>query len=406
MKKRLIIVGGGAAGVFAAATCSEWEVILLEKTRQLLAKVKISGGGRCNVTHHEFNPHQLIQNYPRGSQELLGPFHQFQPQDTVAWFKKHHVILKTEEDGRMFPITDSSETITSCLLSAARNNGVDIRCEQHITAIERADHEFIVHFNHGGILRGDALLLATGSSPQGHAWAASFGHTIVPAVPSLFSFNIGEGSSFALADLSGISLLDAELSFKEAPLKQRGNLLITHWGFSGPAALKLSAWAARFLHDKRYHVDLFINWVPSFTREEVLAALVDAKTHKPLKLLENENLFKLPQNLWKRLLHLSQVPEKTPLSHLSHQTLKQCAKQLTESSFPVRGKTTYKQEFVTSGGVDLKEIHFKRMESRLVPNLFFAGEILNIDGVTGGFNFQNAWTTAWLVTQALKSRSA
>ena len=400
-KKRVVIVGGGAAGIFAAVVLAEsannLEVIVLEKTRQLLSKVRISGGGRCNVTHSQFDPKKLTSHYPRGNKELLGPFHAFQPQDTIAWFNRHGVELKTEEDGRMFPITDHSSTIINCLLEAAKNNGVIIRSEHSVRSLEKTENGFKIFLEKQDPLECDYLILATGSTPHGHTLAASMGHTIIPAVPSLFTFNV---PTSALLDLAGIAVLDAELSLKSLSYKQRGNLLITHWGFSGPAALKLSAWAARDLHACNYKTELMINWVPSMKNEEVYNALLSIKKNKPSKFLENENLFQLPSNLWKRLAAIG-----SPAGHLSDATLKKLSEVLSASVFAVDGKTTYKSEFVTCGGVHLKEVNFKTMQSRIVPRLFFAGEVLNIDGVTGGFNFQNAWTTAYLAANEISANA-
>lgn len=397
LKKRVVIVGGGAAGIFAAAILAEatdeLEIVVLEKTRQLLSKVRISGGGRCNVTHSQFDPKKLAGNYPRGGKELLGPFHTFQPENTIQWFNNHGVELKTEEDGRMFPVTDHSATIINCLLDAAKHGGVHIRNEHSICGIERKEKGFSLLLEKQEKMECDYLILATGSHPLGHKLAASLGHTIVPAVPSLFTFNVPTSK---MLDLAGIAVPDAELSLKGIPFKQRGSLLITHWGFSGPAALKLSAWAARDLHACNYQTELYINWVPSASKEEVLNALISCKKQKPLKTLDQENPFGLPLNLWKRLLTLSNIQPAAPMGHIANANLQKLGEQITASAFLVEGKTTYKSEFVTCGGVELKEINFKTLESRLVPHLFFAGEILNIDGVTGGFNFQNAWTTAFL----------
>lgn len=397
--KRLVIIGGGAAGIFAAAVCAEKtkrvEVIVLEKTRQLLSKVRISGGGRCNVTHAQFDPKKLTSNYPRGSKELLGPFHTFQPQDTIAWFASHGVELKTEEDGRMFPVTDHSSTIINALLDAAKEGGVDIRTEHGVRSIEKLDGRFRIELDGRDPIDCDYVLLATGSTPHGHQMAASLGHTIVPSVPSLFTFNT---PTSPLNDLSGIVVEDVEISLEKSAFKQRGPVLITHWGFSGPAALKLSAWAARDLHDCNYRTQLYINWIPSYDKE----LLFRLKTEKPQKTLEAENPFHLPMNLWKRFLALCEIPQ-TTLGHLSKKDLTRLVETLTRFPFQVEGKTTYKQEFVTCGGVNLKEVDFKTMESRLVKNLFFSGEVLDIDGVTGGFNFQNAWTTAYLAATCISN---
>ncbi len=358
--KKIAIIGGGAAGIFTAALCKEFllesEVTVFEKTKQLLSKVRISGGGRCNVTHAAFEPKHLTTFYPRGNKELLGPFHKFQPQDTINWFSRHGVTLKTEADGRIFPVSDSSETIIACLLRAAQ--GAEICTGARLERIAKKDTKFTLFFKDGE-KNYDEVIIATGSASEGHSLAASFGHTIVPPVPSLFTFHV---PTSPLLDLSGVSVPDVEISLKGTQFTQRGPLLLTHFGFSGPAALKLSAFAARYLHEKNYDHDLIINWAPDLT------SLDQKPAHIPL-------------SLWKRLLLLKQ-----PLNAFS------CR---------IQGKTLYKHEFVTSGGVCLKEVLFTSMESKLVSQLYFAGEVLNIDGVTGGFNFQNAWTTAFLAASSI-----
>jgi len=460
-KFTVIIVGGGAAGIFAAIACAahnpSCSVIVLEKTRQLLAKVRISGGGRCNVTHAAFEPKVLIQNYPRGSKELLGPFHHFGPKETVQWFEERGVVLKTEEDGRMFPVTDSSQTIINCLLAEAKKFNVDIRLEQQLLSIQNKGRYFEIVCENQPPLSADALILATGSHPQGYSFAKALGHTIVPPVPSLFTFNI---PSSPLHNLAGIAFQDVKISLKNysfilktavgpcekaqdfdpesldagvehsqevkaAPASrdsgskdcaflpastavfrfmQRGPLLITHWGFSGPAVLKLSALAARELHASGYQAELIVNWLPQYTPDAIYAALLKAKKEQPQKYLENLSLFPLPQNFWKRILHLTEILPHTALSKLSHKHLHMLSNKLSMDTYKIEGKTTYKQEFVTCGGVSLKEVDFKTLQSRLCQGLYFAGEILDIDGITGGFNFQNAWTTGWIAGTATSHR--
>lgn len=316
---KCIAVGAGAAGCFAAIHAAEagYEVSLLEKTQQPLAKVRISGGGRCNVTHACFDPKELVQNYPRGQRELLGPFHHFGPQDTIEWFEARGVKLKTEKDGRMFPTTDRSQTIIDCLMGEIDRLGVDLQLGAKVEKLE-----------------ADKIILATGGNRAGYKLAK--GHTIIPPVPSLFTFNV---PSSPLLHLSGVVAPEATVRLEGGSRTETGPVLLTHWGFSGPAILKLSAFEARFLHDKKYNATLIIEW---------------------------------GENLPKRLRHVE------------------------ETRFHIEGKSTNKAEFVTCGGISLKEVNFKTMESRLVPGLHFAGEILNIDGVTGGFNFQNAWTTGYL----------
>lgn len=392
----VIIIGGGAAGVFSALAAKtrypHAQVLLLEKTAALLAKVKISGGGRCNVTHSCFDPKILTHHYPRGNQELLGPFHRFQPLNTIEWFESRGTFLKTEEDGRMFPTTDDSETIIHTLLNEARSLGVEIRLKQHVTSITRHNENFLIELKEGSSICKN-LILATGSNPQGWALAEHLGHTITPPVPSLFTFNI---PSSPLKELSGVSVEKVTLSLPGFNSTQTGPLLITHFGFSGPAALKLSAWAARFLHKHQYRCELLVNWLPDLSKEEIYHQLSGLKKSAAQKTLISENPFKLPKNLWKTLLQKYPDQLNKNFADLSLKFFHTLAEDLLQSSYLIEGKTTHKEEFVTCGGIVLKEIHFKTMESKICPHLFFAGEILDIDGVTGGFNFQNAWTTGFI----------
>ncbi|HUD01644.1 MAG TPA: NAD(P)/FAD-dependent oxidoreductase [Rhabdochlamydiaceae bacterium] len=390
----LIVIGGGAAGIFAALAAKQahpaLSVLVLEKTAVLLSKVKVSGGGRCNVTHACFDPQQLVKNYPRGEKELLGPFHRFQPRDTIEWFESRGVKLKTESDGRMFPVTDSSSTIIDCLLSEARKLGVEIRQRQRVEKIEKG---FIVHLKDSPALNCTHLILATGSSPEGYASAESLGHTIQPPVPSLFTFNV---PTSPLKELSGVSVEAATVDV--GPFTQTGPLLITHFGFSGPAILKLSAWGARFLHEKNYRTPFSINWIPKLSQEELFRQLFQLKEQSPQKTLLSLNPFYLPKNLWKELL----ANDKT-LANLSKKELQDLSQKLHADIYQMDGKTTHKEEFVTCGGVTLKEVDFKTLQSKICPRLYFAGEVLNIDGVTGGFNFQNAWTTGYIAGTSIYS---
>lgn len=385
-----VIVGGGAAGLFAAIRCKEKDpvsnVVVLEKTNQLLSKVRISGGGRCNVTHACLDPKKMASHYPRGSKELIGPFHTFGPQETINWFEARGIKLKTEADGRMFPTTDSSETIIEALLAAARDVGVEIQKQARIQSVTCDKGQFVIELNDEQLFASH-LLLATGSAPWGTQLASCLGHTLVPPVPSLFTFNV---PTSPLLDLAGISVPHAILTLNECHLSETGPLLLTHWGFSGPAALKLSAWGALKLHALAYKTSLTINWIGTNVFQELLAL----KKRHPNQLIP----VYLPAKLQKRLLGPS---VKTPLGSLSDQMLKQIADKLNHDTYQIDGKTTYKSEFVTAGGIELKEINFKTMESRLIPHLYFAGEILNIDGITGGFNFQNAWTTGYLAGTAM-----
>lgn len=392
-----VIIGGGAAGIFAAIRCKSISpssrVILLEKTNQLLSKVRISGGGRCNVTHACFDPAQLAQHYPRGSKELIGPFHVFQAKDTVSWFAERGVPLKTESDGRMFPITDSSETIIQCLMNAAALAGVEIQKQQRILSIQKMETQFLIEMQSGQIF-ADQILLATGSSSFGYTVAKNLGHEIIEPVPSLFTFNV---PTSPLLDLAGISISDVIVTLKGTSFHQRGPLLLTHWGFSGPAILKLSAWAARKLYELDYKTTLLINWTASKNQEILYQTLLQRKTTHPLQSIPSL----LPTNLFLRLCKGLNINPATPLGKLANRTLAQLAAKLQADPYPIEGKTTYKQEFVTAGGIDLKEIDWKTMQSKSTPGLFFAGEILNVDGITGGFNFQNAWTTGWLAGSAM-----
>lgn len=397
----LIVVGGGAAGVFAAITAKaafpHSKVALLEKSAALLSKVRISGGGRCNVTHACFDPLALSKHYPRGNKELIGPFHRFQPLDTIEWFQSRGVNLKTEPDGRLFPDTDRSETIINCLLEEANKVGVEFLFRQHIVNICK-DQKFTIERRDEPPITCDKILLATGSNQAGYDWAQGLGHSIQKPVPSLFTFNI---PTSPLKEMSGISVDPVLIQLKGCPLSQMGPLLITHFGFSGPAVLKLSAWAARYFYEKDYCVEISLNWLPLLSREKTLSQLIDLKANHPHKSLLSENPFKLSRNLWKTFLELTGLAAKKRLIDLSNQEIQILVNKLHADSYFIEGKTTNKEEFVTCGGVSLKEVDFKTMQSKQCPGLFFAGEILDIDGVTGGFNFQNAWTTGFIAGNAV-----
>ncbi|WP_420422403.1 NAD(P)/FAD-dependent oxidoreductase [Simkania sp.] len=376
---QILVIGGGPAGFFAAIAAKKTyphaSVTLHERTNKVLSKVRISGGGRCNVTHSCFDPKELVKNYPRGSKELLGPFHRFQPADTVEWFAEKGVELKTEADGRMFPTTDSSQTIIDCLLTEAKRVGVEIKLQSKLS-FEK--------------LNADRLILATGSTRGGFEIAQKFGHTIQPLVPSLFTFNIHD---FPLESISGVSVENVGLKLEGTKLCQQGPLLITHWGFSGPAALKLSAFGARFLAENNYEVGLYIDWLPKFTIDELMSLLT---SEHPAKKLSAIRSIPLPKRLWNLLCE----DENQLLSRMSKPALRKLCEKLKADRYQVKGKTTNKEEFVTCGGVTLSEVNFKTMESKLHSGFYFCGEILDIDGVTGGFNFQNAWTTGWLAGTA------
>lgn len=393
----VIVIGGGAAGIFAAIAAKtkkpDAKVAVLEKTAVLLAKVRISGGGRCNVTHACFNPLLLTQNYPRGNKELIAPFHCFQPQDTIQWFESRGVPLKTEEDQRIFPISDESASIIQCLLTEAKKLNIEILLQQKIQKIEKKEIGFSIYCKEKKPLFCDSLILATGSNAQGYDWARDFGHIIQEPIPSLFTFHC---PTSALKELSGISVEEVELKISQTNLAQKGPLLLTHFGFSGPAVIKLSAWGAKYFYEKKYQATLLINWLPQMHFEQILFVLSAFKKDFPRKKMRSENLFPIPLNLWKKHIELIGGSLEKSGREISQKDLYKLAEKLHADSYQIDGKTTHKEEFVTCGGVSLKEIHFKTLESKVCPRLFFAGEILDIDGLTGGFNFQNAWTTGFI----------
>jgi predicted Rossmann fold flavoprotein len=402
--KQIIILGGGAAGFFAALAAKdanpEARVSLFEKSAALLSKVRISGGGRCNVTHACFDSRQLVLNYPRGNKELIGPFTRFQPRDTIQWFTSRNVELKTESDGRLFPVTDQSSTIIDCLLNEAKKLKVEIVLRQRIKEIQKNGDKFLLTSQNDEKFECDCLLLASGSQPDGHAFAKNFGHSIIDPVPSLFTLNVPNSP---LHDLAGISVPEAAIKLVGTPIEQSGPLLITHWGFSGPAALKLSAWGARIFHQHHYKMPISIDWLPHIKREEVLRQLHKIRAECPSQSIGSKPLFQLPKNLWKRLVALSDIEEAKKFAGLGNDAFNKLADRLKSGIYQVDGKTTHKEEFVTCGGVALDEVNFKTMESRLCKGLYFAGEILDIDAVTGGFNFQNAWTTGWIAGHSMSN---
>jgi predicted Rossmann fold flavoprotein len=402
---RIVIVGGGAAGFFAAIACAEQrsgaEIILLERTSQFLAKVKISGGGRCNVTHDLFNEREFTTRYPRGERALIAPFKQFQARDTVAWFAARGVNLKTEADGRMFPVTDSSQTIIDCLLEAARSAGVKLQPNSGVEQITKTvAGGFELKLSTGKTLTCDRVLLATGGcrTPALGQLAVSLGHTLEPPVPSLFTFHIAVPW---LRELAGVSVDNVELAAPDAKLRERGPLLVTHWGLSGPAVLRLSAWGARMLHERDYQFTLQVNWLPAWNEETLGAEFQRRRQAHPAKQIVNLPVTPLSARLWEQLVAASGVAPDTRWAVLSKFGQHQLIRQLLRTEFPVGGKSLNKDEFVTCGGVRLNEVSFKTMGSKICPGLFFAGEVLDVDGITGGFNFQAAWTTGWLAGRAM-----
>jgi hypothetical protein len=400
---QLIIIGGGAAGLFAAIAAAEAnpraQVTVLEKNGQPLGKVRISGGGRCNVTHACFDPAELVKFYPRGGAALRGPFTRFQPRDTVAWFSQRGIRLKTESDGRMFPVTDDSQTIVEGLLNAAQSAGVRVVCGAHLSDLAREAVGFTITSG-ADTYHAERVLLATGSNAQGWAWARALGHTLEPPAPSLFTFNVPDSAWHALAGVS-VPEARATLSVGDQTFTQSGPVLITHWGVSGPAVLKLSAWAARALHDHQYQAELRVNWWPALNAPELLRQLAALKAAHPRRKVLGEGVGPLPARLWERLTEIAGIETNRRWADVAKRDVQTLAEAVQRCALPVRGKGVFKDEFVTCGGVRLDEVNFKTMESRRCPGLYFAGEILDIDALTGGFNFQNAWTTGWIAGHAM-----
>jgi predicted Rossmann fold flavoprotein len=398
MSKKLAIIGGGAAGFFAginaAAMREDMEVHIFDKAAQFLSKVKVSGGGRCNVTHACFDPQELVTYYPRGSRELLGPFYVFNPADTIEWFNKRRVQIHAEGDGRMFPVTNTSQTIIDCFLQEAEYHKVQLHTQMGLTSLKKLpDNKWQLDFNHGGSFIADKVLIASGSSNQIWEILKTMGHTIVEPVPSLFTFHIKDKR---IAELMGVSVANVECTIPGEKITTSGPLLITHWGLSGPAILKLSAWAAVILAKKEYRFSFIVNFVPEYSFESCLHALTELKTSSPKKHIVNHNFGELPSRLWKSICIYCGVSDKLNWADAKKETLQQLAESLTRASFNVTGKSTFKDEVVTCGGVKLQEVDLRSMESKLHSGLYFAGEVLNIDAVTGGFNFQAAWTTGFI----------
>jgi predicted Rossmann fold flavoprotein len=400
----LIVIGGGAAGFFSAITCAEnsgKSVLILEKTSQLLQKVKISGGGRCNVTHQCFEPRELSRNYPRGEKSLIGSFNRFGAADTVDWFAKRGVTLKTEADGRMFPDTDSSQTIVDTLLGAADAARVSIHTGEGVISVVKNGDNFELVTDTGNSYTTANVLIATGGTryAAGAKLAASLGHELQPPTPSLFTFKIKDPR---IDGLLGLSVSPAEVRIQQSKLRSRGPVLITHWGLSGPGILKISAWGARELAERGYRFTLSVNWLPDADPATVVA---EKRLSEAKRQLSSRSPFTaIPKRLWLRLLAAADVPVTTTWSQLSKTQATQLLNQLTSSTFTVSGKSTNKDEFVTCGGISLNEINFQTMESKLEQGLYFAGEVIDVDGITGGFNFQNAWTSGFHAGSAIAAR--
>ncbi|MCT8338943.1 NAD(P)/FAD-dependent oxidoreductase [Flavobacteriaceae bacterium TK19130] len=402
----VIIVGGGAAGFFTAINLAEQKpnlkIIILERGKEVLTKVKISGGGRCNVTHAEFLPKELVEQYPRGKKELLGPFHTFMTGDTVGWFEEKGIPLKTEDDGRMFPITDDSQTIIDCFLGEANRLGVEVLTGHSVQEVTFDDEYWHIETKEEQFV-ASSVVVATGSNPKIWKLLKRLGHTIISPVPSLFTFNIQDSRIEGLAGVSTPATIRIE-GLSNTSLEADGPLLITHWGMSGPAILKLSAWGARDLATVEYHFSIRVNWLMDVSAAECVEMLKELKLSLAKKQVATHPQFDLPKRLWKRLVTASKIAKEANWAHLSNADISTLAQQLTNATFQVEGKSTFKEEFVTAGGVDLVEVDFKTFESKKHRNLYLAGEVLNIDAVTGGFNFQNAWTGGFMVAKAISDR--
>lgn len=410
-KRTLLVIGGGAAGFFcavnAAQMASSLRVVIVEKTSKLLSKVRVSGGGRCNVTHACFEISNLVKRYPRGTNFIKKSFHQFNTVDCVKWFEERGVKLKTEADGRMFSITDSSQTIIDCLLKEANQRGVEIMMNREVKGIQHSKFliqneasNFLIRFGNGEEFAADYVVVACGGYPKGtmFEWLTALGHTIESPVPSLFTFNMPGNS---VTELMGVSVEKATVKIGGSKLLEEGPLLITHWGMSGPAILKLSAWGARELANKNYHFSILVNWIPAYNEQSLREAWQQLRINYSAQKIGNRNPFNLPNRLWLYLLKESGIDENIRWADLPSKQQNKLITNLTAHAFDVKGKTTFKEEFVTCGGIKLSEVEANTMESKLVSNLYFAGEVMDVDGITGGFNFQHAWTSGWIAAKSI-----
>lgn len=399
-KKQIIIIGGGAAGFFCAANLDEtkFQIKILEQNSDVLQKVKISGGGRCNVTHACFDPRELVQFYPRGNKELMSVFSKFQPGDTMEWFENRNVPLKIEDDNRIFPESNSSQTIINCFLNEVEAKA-EVKTKTAVKEIQKTENQYLIKTNNGDFV-ADYIVYATGSSPKSLKILENLGHKTVPAVPSLFTFNIKDD---LLNDLPGTSFDYAEVSIPSLKTDESGPLLITHWGLSGPAILKISAWKARELFDLNYKFEIEVNFIAK-TIYEAEALFLEFKQNHPKKTIGQSKIYDVTNRFWNKLLEISNINPEKQIANISGQEMKSLLENLCRKTFKVDGKSTFKDEFVTAGGVELKEINFKNMSSKILENFYIAGEVLNIDAVTGGFNFQACWGEAWLIAQDLNTK--
>ncbi|HEY0058664.1 MAG TPA: NAD(P)/FAD-dependent oxidoreductase [Flavisolibacter sp.] len=402
--KHLVVIGGGAAGFFCAVTAARLnpglKVSILEKSSRLLSKVRISGGGRCNVTHALFTIDELVRRYPRGKNFIKKTFHQFFTTDTIKWFEERGVSLKAERDGRMFPVTDSSQTIIDCLMKEANKYKVEIRLNTEVKDLERKSGQWQLSFANGHTMPADFICVAAGGYPKATMfdWLRKLGHSVSEPVPSLFTLNL---PGHPITQLMGVSVEQARVKIGNTKLVEEGPVLITHWGLSGPAVLRLSAWGARDLKDLGYDFNVHINWLPEYTDASMREAFSGFRKANPVKKVSNHNFGSLPERLWLFLLQQSGISTDLRFCDLPAKAENSLIKNLVDFVAAVRGKTTFKEEFVTAGGITLTEVDAATLMSRKVPNLFFAGEVLDIDGITGGFNFQNAWTTGYIAGKTI-----
>lgn len=398
--KQIIIIGGGAAGFFCAANldATQYKITILEQNSDVLQKVKVSGGGRCNVTHACFDPRELVQFYPRGNKELLSVFTRFQPGDTMEWFENRKVSLKIEGDNRVFPESNSSQTIINAMLQEVQHRNVEIRTKCSVKEIEKQDEKYVVKTSLGDF-EADYIIYTTGSSPKSLKIIESLGHNIIDLVPSLFTFNIKDD---LLKDLAGTSFEMAETSIPRLKTEESGPLLITHWGLSGPAILKISAWEAVNLAKMKYNFEIEVNFI-SRSIDNAEEVFQQFKQSNPKKTIGQSKIFDITNRFWQRILEVSSIDLNKQVANISKKEMDRIVENLCKKKFQVTGKSTFKDEFVTAGGVDLKEINFKNMASKILPNFYIAGEVLNIDAVTGGFNFQACWSEAWLIAQDLNN---
>lgn len=404
----VVVIGGGAAGFYGAIHACEKDAdlktLIVERSPKVLSKVRVSGGGRCNVTHACHDAVRLASHYPRGGKWLRNLFRQYGVQDVVTWFREQGVALKTEEDGRMFPVSDSSQTIIDCFMQHAERSGITVSTNSRVVNVGQIAGGWEITLQDGRIVRACAVLVATGGSADrsAYGWIEQLGHSIVKPIPSLFTFN---DPAKTFGDLMGLSVPHAEVSIPSTRFRSSGPVLITHWGLSGPAVIRLSAWAAEHLNERKYEFTAVVNWTGTFTEEDVRKYLLNFKDENGRKGVCNNPLFALPARLWQRLCEMAGISARKIWAELPQKNMNRLMEFVIRCPVDVRGKTTFKEEFVTCGGVSLDDVDPATMESKICEGLFFAGEVLNIDGETGGFNFQAAWTTAYLAAEGMVRRN-